>query len=245
MMRTTPHNPAKTPTLAAFVTGDPIGPLWVSPTGRAFFPIAGGAPDDPPKDDPKKDDPPKDEPKKDDPPKFDAITSQEEFDRRLSARLAREREKYADYEDLKKAKADLDKIREESKTEQEKAVDAARKEGEASGRTASDARVVRAEAKAALATANAKNPDSAVKLLNLDGIKVGEDGEVDAEALKAKIEALKESDDYLFGTAAPGKPGKPGKPDKSQGGGGGEGATGIARGRELYAERRGSKNKAS
>lgn len=176
--------------------------------------------------------------------KFEAINSQEEFDRRLSARLNREREKFADYDDLK-AKAEAhDKAVEDAKTESQKAIDAARKEGETTARSAADVRIVRAEAKAALATANAKNPDSAVKLLSLDGVKVGEDGEVDADALKAKIDALKESDDYLF---SDGKPATKTalKPDKSQGGGKGDGATGIARGRELFTERRGSKHKAS
>lgn len=34
-----------TPTLAAYAAGRTIEPLWVSPTGRAFYPIAGGAED--------------------------------------------------------------------------------------------------------------------------------------------------------------------------------------------------------
>lgn len=34
-----------TPTLAAFAAGQTIAPLWVSPSGRAFYPIAGGADD--------------------------------------------------------------------------------------------------------------------------------------------------------------------------------------------------------
>lgn len=53
-------------------------------------------------------------------PKFEAITSQEDFDRRLADRLRREREKYADYDDLK-AKADkLAEIEEANKTEEQK-----------------------------------------------------------------------------------------------------------------------------
>lgn len=35
----------KTPTLSAFATGLTVAPLWVAPNGRAFYPIAGGAPD--------------------------------------------------------------------------------------------------------------------------------------------------------------------------------------------------------
>lgn len=36
---------ALTPALAAFAAGRSISPLWVSPSGRAFYPIAGGSED--------------------------------------------------------------------------------------------------------------------------------------------------------------------------------------------------------
>lgn len=52
---------------------------------------------------------------------FQAITSQEDFDKAIQARIARERAKIpTDYEELKSAKAELDKIRESQKTEAEK-----------------------------------------------------------------------------------------------------------------------------
>lgn len=52
---------------------------------------------------------------------FQAITSQEDFDKAIQARIARERAKIpTDYEELKAAKAELDKIRESQKTEAEK-----------------------------------------------------------------------------------------------------------------------------
>lgn len=52
---------------------------------------------------------------------FQAITSQEDFDKAIQARIARERAKIpADYEELKAAAAELSKIREASKTEAEK-----------------------------------------------------------------------------------------------------------------------------
>lgn len=53
-------------------------------------------------------------------PKFEAITSQEEFDRRLADRLRREREKYSDYDDLKAAASRLAEIEEANKTEEQK-----------------------------------------------------------------------------------------------------------------------------
>ncbi|MFF2054119.1 hypothetical protein ACFVU2_21110 [Leifsonia sp. NPDC058194] len=51
---------------------------------------------------------------------FEAITSQEDFDKAIQARIARERAKFADYDELKTAKTELDTIRESQKTEAEK-----------------------------------------------------------------------------------------------------------------------------
>lgn len=179
-----------------------------------------------------------------DPPKFEAITSQDQLDKVLGSRLAREREKYADYDDIKKKAAAHDEALEAAKTEQEKAVDAARKEGENAGRQSSDTRVIRAEAKAALAAANAQNATSAVKLLDLSGLTVGDDGEVDPAALKAKIDSLKESDPYLFGDGKP-APKDPPKPDPTQGGGGGgdEKPGSIAEARRIAREQREAKKR--
>lgn len=52
---------------------------------------------------------------------FDAIDSQEEFDRRIAARIARERAKYADYDNLKTAAEKLAEIEAANQTEAEKA----------------------------------------------------------------------------------------------------------------------------
>jgi len=56
---------------------------------------------------------------------FKPIQTQEEFDKILGARIYEERNKYADYEELKTAKAELDKIKEADKTEVEKLTDRA------------------------------------------------------------------------------------------------------------------------
>jgi hypothetical protein len=64
------------------------------------------------------------------PVKFEAITSQEDFDKAIQARIARERAKFADYNELKTAAVELEKIRESQKTEAQKAqerLDAAEK----------------------------------------------------------------------------------------------------------------------
>ncbi|KTS90702.1 hypothetical protein NS183_07790 [Microbacterium testaceum] len=52
---------------------------------------------------------------------FQAITSQEDFDKAIQARIARERAKFADYEDLKARADKFDEYQESQKTEAERA----------------------------------------------------------------------------------------------------------------------------
>lgn len=170
---------------------------------------------------------------KQDPPAFEPITSQEDLDRRIGARLARERDKFADYDELKRKAAEHDKAVEDAKSEHDKAVDAARKEGETGALERVNARIVSAEAKVLAAQSNAHNAGAVVKMLDLSGITVGDDGEVDAKALQAQIDALKTSDPYLFGDGK-----KTPKADPSQGGGGGTDKAGVDRGREMFENRR-------
>lgn len=54
---------------------------------------------------------------------FEAITSQEDFDKRIAARIARERKRFEDYEDVKAKAARLDDIEEQNKTEAQKAAE--------------------------------------------------------------------------------------------------------------------------
>lgn len=213
-----------TPTLSAFRLGQPLEPLWVSPSGRAFYPIAGGSEDPDPADaggtDPAGD------------KGFTPITSQEELDKVLGKRLARERERYADYDDLKTKAAEYDKALEAAKTDQEKAVEAAREEGKTAALQAANARLKEAEARALAAAAKFRNPNLAVKALDLSDIKVGDDGAVDADAIKDKLKALSDADPYLVDDGK----GRP-KPDRAQGGAGGETKASVAAGADLYAER--------
>lgn len=65
---------------------------------------------------------------------FKAITSQADLDRILGDRLARERAKFADYDEVKAKAAEFDKVSEASKSEIQKALDrAAAAEKEAEG----------------------------------------------------------------------------------------------------------------
>lgn len=220
-----------TPGLAAFALGEPVLPIGFLPSGRPVFPIAGGAPDDDPPADPPKPDPPTD------PPKFEAITSQEDLDRRLGERLARERAKFADYDELKKKADEHDKAVEAARTEQEKAVEAAKAEGRTEVLATANARLVSAEARALAAEAKFRNPALAVRALDLKEVKVSDDGEVDADAIKAALKELSDADPYLLDDGKKPAP----KPDPSQGGGGGsDDGPSVSRGRDMFAERRGA-----
>lgn len=111
--------------------------------------------------------------------------SQEEFDRIIAQRLQRERANFADYDDLKKKAADLDKLREEQKTADEKALDAAKEEGRNEVRSLLAAeRVSNALAKAL----NGRVPDAAA-LLDLDRSQFIKDGGADVEKITAWVEA--------------------------------------------------------
>lgn len=58
------------------------------------------------------------------PPEFQPITSQDELDRRIGDRLARERAKYADYDDVKAKAEKFDEVDAANKSELQKAQDA-------------------------------------------------------------------------------------------------------------------------
>lgn len=170
--------------------------------------------------------------------------TQDDLNRLVGERLAREREKYADYEDLKKKAAEHDAAVEAARSDHEKAVEAARKDGESAATKAADARVVRAEAKAAAATAKFRDPDVAVRLLDLTGISVADNGDVDAAALKTKLDELAAAHPYLLGDGRP-APVAPPRPDPSQGGGGGgdEKPGSIAEARRVAREAREAKTR--
>lgn len=79
---------------------------------------------------------------------FEAITSQEDFDKAIQARIARERAKVpTDYEELKAKAAKLTEIEEANKTEAEKA--AARADAAEKRAAALEAKATRAEVAAA------------------------------------------------------------------------------------------------
>lgn len=75
------------------------------------------------------------------------------------------------------------------KPAEEQALELARAEGRTEAATKANERIVRAEVKAA-ATGKVKNPALALKLIDMSGIDVDDDGEVDSDALQAAITDL-------------------------------------------------------
>ncbi len=107
--------------------------------------------------------------------------------------------KAADYE------AELTKLRGDNQTEQEKALDQARKEAGEEARKGEVAkanrRIVTAEVKAAAGTKLA-DPSDAVRLLDLDEFAVSDDGEVDEKAIASAIADLLKDKPYLAAKGA-------------------------------------------
>lgn len=217
----------RTPALAAFALGEPIKPVGYLPSGRAVFPIAGGAPEDPPADPPPTD-----------PPAYTPPASQADLDRIVGERLARERAKYADYDDLKTKAEAHDAALEAAKSDADKAVDAARTEGEKAATERVNSRLVKSEARVLASAAKFRDPADAVAFLDLTKVTVNDDGEVDEKAIKEQLDALATSKPYLVDGGKKPAP----KSDRSQGGGGGgDDKPSLARGREMFEQRRGKK----
>lgn len=160
------------------------------------------------------------------PPAYAPPATQADLDRIIKDRLDRERAKFADYADLK-AKAEAhDKALEDAKTEQEKAVDAARKEGEAAANQRANARLVSAEIRALAAAAGFRDPADATAHVDAASVQVGDDGQVDAASLKAALDELAKAKPYLLKETRP-------RPVLAQGSSGGS-ESGVAAGRAMF-----------
>lgn len=200
------------------------GSWWLWSDGTRLPVVSGGdGPEDPPADppaDPPPADPPADPPPADppaDPPPDPEADLGEAGKRALAAE--REARKAAERK-AKATEAELAKIKEANKSEQEKAIDAARAEG----RTESNTRILKAELKAA-AGGRLLNPGDAAKFIDLADLgEVDEAGNVDEAKIKSAIDTLLEQKPYLAATAQ--KP-NPGNPD-----GGGRGGNGAQLTRE-------------
>lgn len=170
------------------------------------------------------DDDPVGDPPQDPPAPKKLELTQEEFDAKIAERLARERKKYHDYDDVKTKLTDYEKAEEERKradmTERERLeaekAEALKKAQEAEeGRTkaleSANNRLVKAEFKLIAKELGVKPEalDDAFVLANRQGITVDDEGNV--QGAKEAVESLRESKPYLFGSKQYGDP-SPGNP---------------------------------
>jgi len=121
---------------------------------------------------------------------FAPITSQEEFDRRISRRLNTERAKYRDYDTLKSKAEQFDLLARESQTDREREVEEARLEAFNEAMSKAVPIAVRAEFKSA---AKGVLTDEALQSLleDLDLTRYAtDDGDPDEEKIARKIAAL-------------------------------------------------------
>jgi len=138
------------------------------------------------------------------PPEFQAITSQEQFDRMVRDRIARVKQTPpADYEDLKARAARLDEIEAASLSELEKErarADRAEQERASAIETA-NARLIQAEILAQATALKAIKPEHLHRLIDTGEVTVGDDGQVTG-AREAVEGFLKANPEYV-GTGRP------------------------------------------
>ena len=190
------------------------GNVWRFPNGRTVPVVSGGdgpvdepadepPADEPPADEPPAGEPPADEPPADEPPADGGKGSKEA----VLADLARERKA------RQAAEARLAELEEANKTESEKALDQARRDGESEADKRWRERYGRAAVRAAAAGKFADVEDAVSGIA--DDVPFTDEGDIDDKALVAKLDDLLERKPH-WATAAPGTPPVPRGP---QGGG--------------------------
>ena len=119
--------------------------------------------------------------------------TQDQLNAIVAERLARERGKFADYDDLKKAADKLREIEDAQKTELQRAQEAqqAAEERAKAATAAAQERLMRAEFLAKAALAGVAHPEDAYALADKSAVQMGEDGTVTgvSEAVKVLIDA--------------------------------------------------------
>jgi hypothetical protein len=146
--------------------------------------------------------PPADAPPADAPP--EKTFTQADVDRLIADRL--KRAKPADYDDLKAKAQQFDDLQAANASELEKAVKAARDEGRTEVLTAANARLVSAEARALAAEMQFRKPAHAVRLIDLNEVAVGDDGDVDTAAVRKLLDDLAKDDPLLLAVPDDGRP---------------------------------------
>lgn len=143
------------------------------------------------------------------PAEFKAPATQEELDQIIENRLARERKKYADYDDLKARESEFEEWKQSQLTEQEKAIQAAREEASSEVTTSFQKRLVSVEVKTAAQAAGFNDPTDALVVVG-DELPLTADGEPDTEKITQLVKELADKKPYLVAQSQPKRPaGKP------------------------------------
>jgi hypothetical protein len=137
------------------------------------------------------------------PAEYKAPADQAALDKIIESRLARERDKFKDYDDLVEKAKKADELIEAAKSDAEKAIDAAK--GEATTATTQKflTRIVQAEVKALAGAAGFNDPTDALQVIDPANLPVKDD-EPDTDAIAAAVKKLGEDKPYLLKTE-PGK----------------------------------------
>jgi hypothetical protein len=175
----------------------------------------GAMPEDPTKTDPDPKVDPKADPAKTDPdPKVDdqlGPAGEKALAEERAARRAAEKAS-------KEAKAELEKLRKESMTDQEKAIAEARAEARKEALGTANERLMRAEIKAAAGNKLADPGDAVAHLRDAGDLDrfLSDDGEIDTKAVTSAIDELLKTKPYLAATAKTGAlPGGGAKPSSN------------------------------
>lgn len=119
-----------------------------------------------------------------------AAFTQADVDRIVGERIARERAKFADYDELKS------KV-ESAKSEHERALEAARAEGESKVRDQFVSRIFQSEVRLAAKEFGFHSPDDAIAHFGDAAQVVDESGEVDVKAVEKRLAEIASAKPYL------------------------------------------------
>lgn len=136
----------------------------------------------------------------------------EKGEKALAAWKQRAKNAEAEAKRAKRLEEELQKLREQNMSEQERAIEEAKREGREEASAATNERLFRAELKAAVVAANLteqalndllSDPTVSLRLLGMDEIPVTGSGDIDGEAISQAVSDYVDARPYLTGSARP------------------------------------------